>query len=173
MIEQTLVFKTFRMVVACSLMELNIHSVFVDFDIANILLLIHIDQDEGKHVSVGQRVLWLDFFYFSTIAQNCTTLCRFICPLLRVNYHSVHLKFEPKSNINIFFGTCYQAFIPGYPVIRMFGKLIANYSAKRQQAMRKQTPLWRQNKMKATRHTTVPVSSGYVQSYDAFNQMYQ
>lgn len=130
---------------ACSLMELNIHSVFVDFDIANILLLIHIDQDEGKHVSVGQRVLWLDFFYFSTIAQNCTTLCRFICPLLRVNYHSVHLKFEPKSNINIFFGTCYQAFIPGYPVIRMFGKLIANYSAKRQQAMRKQTPLWRQN----------------------------
>lgn len=113
------------------------------------------------------------FFYFSTIAQNCTTLCRFICPLLRVNYHSVHLKFEPKSNINIFFGTCYQAFIPGYPVIRMFGKLIANYSAKRQQAMRKQTPLWRQNKMKATRHTTVSVSSGYVQSYDAFNQMYQ
>lgn len=113
------------------------------------------------------------FFYFSTIAQNCTTLCRFICPLLRVNYHSVHLKFEPKSNINIFFGTCYQAFIPGYPVIRMFGKLIANYSAKRQQAMRKQTPLWRQNKMKATRQTTVPVSSGYVQSYDAFNQMYQ
>lgn len=74
MIEQTLVFKTFRKVMACSLMELNIHSVFVDFDIANILLLIHIDQDEGKHVSVGQRVLWLVFFIsqpLHKIVQRC------------------------------------------------------------------------------------------------------
>lgn len=75
MIEQTVVCKTFRKVMACSLMELNIHSVFVDFDIANILLLIHIDQDEGKHVSVGQRVLWLVFFFISQplhkIVQRC------------------------------------------------------------------------------------------------------
>lgn len=71
MIEQTVVCKTFRKVMACSLMELNIHSVFVDFDIANILLLIHIDQDEGKHVSVGQRVLWLFFFLF---LNHCTKL---------------------------------------------------------------------------------------------------
>lgn len=61
MIEQTLVFKTFRKVIACSLMDINIHSVFVDFDIANILLLIHIDQDEGKHV----------FFLF---LNHCTKL---------------------------------------------------------------------------------------------------
>lgn len=118
---------------------------------------------------------YCDFFYSSTVAQIVQS-CVDSCPLLRVNYRSLHLKFEPKANINIFFGTCYQALIPGYPVIHMFGKLIANYNARRQQAMRKQTPLWRQNKMKATRHTTVSVSSGYVlfvQSYNAFNQIYQ